>query len=226
MARIQWDLTGERTYETGVDRGVLYTYDLATKDYNTGVGWNGLTSINETPSGAEPTAHYADNIKYLNLMSAEEFGFTIEAFTYPEEFGMCDGSHVQDGLFIGQQARVPFGLSYRTLIGNDTQSNDYGYQLHFVWNALASPSEKAHATVNENPEPTTMSWTASTTPTPFTEHDYKPTAHMYVDSTKTDPAKLKALENIMWGDETNEPRIPTPDEVVDIITGTQPNPGP
>lgn len=226
MARIQWDLTGERTYETGVDRGVLYTYDLATKDYNTGVGWNGLTSINETPSGAEPTAHYADNIKYLNLMSAEEFGFTIEAFTYPEDFGMCDGSHVEDGLFIGQQARVPFGLSYRTLIGNDTQSNDYGYQLHFVWNALASPSEKAHATVNENPEPTTMSWTASTTPTPFTEHDYKPTAHMYVDSTKTDPAKLKALENIMWGDETNEPRIPTPDEVVDIITGTQPNPGP
>ena len=226
MARIQWDLTGERTYETGVDRGVLYTYDLATKDYNTGVGWNGLTSINETPSGAEPTAHYADNIKYLNLMSAEEFGFTIEAFTYPEEFGMCDGSHVQDGLFIGQQARVPFGLSYRTLIGNDTQANDYGYQLHLVWNALASPSEKAHATVNENPEPTTMSWTASTTPTPFTEHDYKPTAHMYVDSTKTDPAKLKALENIMWGDETNEPRIPTPDEVVDIITGTQPNPGP
>lgn len=227
MARIQWDLTGERTYETGVDRGVLYTYNLATKDYDKGVGWNGLTSINETPSGAEPTAHYADNIKYLNLMSAEEFGFTIEAFTYPEEFGMCDGSHVEDGLFIGQQARVPFGLSYRTLIGNDTQSNDYGYQLHFVWNALASPSEKAHATVNENPEPTTMSWTASTTPTPFLEHDSKkPTAHVYVDSTKTDPAKLKALEAIMWGDETNEPRLPSPDEVYNIILGTQPNPGP
>lgn len=219
MARIQWDLTGERTYETGVDRGVLYTYDLENKDYTPGVGWNGLTSINETPSGAEPTAHYADNIKYLNLMSAEEFGFTIEAFTYPEEFGMCDGSHVEEGLFIGQQARVPFGLSYRTLIGNDTQANDYGYQLHLVWNALASPSEKAHATVNENPEPTTMSWTASTTPTPFTEHDYKPTAHMYVDSTKTDPAKLKALEAIIWGDDSTEARMPTPDEVVDIITG-------
>lgn len=223
MARIQWDLTGERTYETGVDRGVLYPYDLETKDYKNGVGWNGLTSINETPSGAEPTAHYADNIKYLNLMSAEEFGFTIEAFTYPEAFGLCDGSHVEDGLFIGQQARVPFGLSYRTLIGNDTQANDYGYQLHLVWNALASPSEKAHNTVNENPEPTTMSWTASTTPTPFTEHDYKPTAHMYVDSTKTDPAKLKALEAIIWGDEATEPRMPTPDEVVGIIIGTTPD---
>lgn len=221
MARIQWDLTGERTYETGVDRGVLYTYDLESKDYNEGVGWNGLTTINETPSGAEPTAHYADNIKYLNLMSAEEFGFTIEAFTYPEEFGLCDGSHVEDGLFIGQQARVPFGLTYRTLIGNDTQANDYGYQLHFVWNALASPSEKSHNTVNENPEPTAMSWTASTTPTPFVEHDnLKPTAHVYVDSTKTDPAKLKALEAIMWGDETNEPRLPTPDEVYNIILGT------
>lgn len=228
MSRIQWDLTGERTYETGVDRGVLYTYDHKNKKYNEGVGWNGLTAINETPSGAEPTAHYADNIKYLNLMSAEEFGFTIEAFTYPQEFGMCDGSHVEDGLFIGQQARVPFGLSYRTLIGNDTQSNDYGYQIHLVWNAMASPSEKAHNTVNENPEPTTMSWTASTTPTPFTKYDYKPTAHMYVDSTKTDPAKLKALETIIWGDDATEPRMPTPDEVVDILIGaaTEPNPEP
>ena len=220
MAALTWDQTGERLYETGVDRGVLYTYDSTTKLYSTGVAWNGLTAITESPSGAEPTPQYADNIKYLNLMSNEEFGFTIEAFTYPEEFGMCDGSHVENGLFIGQQARVPFGLSYRTLIGNDTQSNDYGYQLHFVWNALASPSEKAHNTVNENPEPTTMSWTASTTPTPFLEHDTKkPTAHVYVDSTKTDPAKLKALEDIVWGDETNEPRLLTPDEVYDIIIG-------
>ena len=223
MSRLKWDQTGKRTYETGVDRGVLYVYDPDGKAYEDGVAWNGLTAINETPSGAEPTAHYADNIKYLNLMSAEEFGFTLEAFTYPEEFGMCDGSAVEQGVFIGQQARAPFGLAYRTLIGNDTQANDYGYQIHLVWNAMASPSEKAHNTVNENPEPTTMSWTASTTPTPFTKHDFfKPTAHMYIDSTKTEPAILKRLEDIIWGSEDNEPTLPSPDEVLDIVYGNAP----
>lgn len=219
MSRIQWDLTGERRYETGVDRGVLYVYDQKHKMYTEGVAWNGLTSINESPSGAEPTAHYADNIKYLNLMSAEEFGFTIEAFTYPEQFGLCDGSHVENGLFIGQQNRSPFGLSYRTLIGNDVEANDHGYQIHMVWNALASPSERAHATVNENPEPTTMSWTASTTPTAFQKHPFKPTAHMYVDSTKVEADTLKKLEDALWGTEGSRPMLPTPDQVVSILRG-------
>lgn len=223
MARLQWDKTGERLYETGVDRGVLFPYNSEKSNYDKGVQWNGLTAVNESPSGAEANPVYADNIKYLNLLSAEEFGYTIEAYTYPEEFAKCDGSYVKNGVFVGQQARIPFGFSYRTIIGNDTEGNDHGYLIHLVWNSLAAPSEKSRSTVNDTPEPTTMSWTASTTPTSFKSDgkhaDLKPTAHMYVDSTKTDKAILKKLEDMIYGTKEKEPKMPTPDEVLDLLEG-------
>lgn len=218
MSRLVWDQNGQKTYETGVNQGVLYVRDEAGA-YPKGVAWNGLTAVTESPSGAEASPIYADNIKYLNLMSAEEFGATIEAYTYPEEFGACDGSaEIAKGVVIGQQARKTFGLSYKTLLGNDVDGDSYGYKLHFIYGALAAPSEKAYATVNDSPEAITFSWEVSTTPVNVT--GFKPTATVTVDSTKCDPAKLKALEDIIYGTESEEARLPLPDEIIELI-GTE-----
>ena len=215
MSKLVWDQTGERLYETGVKYGVLYVQEGAA--YPKGVAWNGLTAVTESPSGAEATALYADDIKYLNLMSAEEFGATIEAYTYPDEFMACDGSaSLSEGVYIGQQARKSFGLCYRTTIGNDVVNNDYGYKLHLIYGALASPSEKAYSTINDSPEAITFSWEVSTTPVNVTGH--KPTACLTIDSTKVAPEKLAALEEILYGKEQAEPRLPLPDEVVQIMT--------
>lgn len=215
MSKLVWDQTGERLYETGVKYGVLYVQEGAA--YPKGVAWNGLTAVTESPSGAEATALYADDIKYLNLMSAEEFGATIEAYTYPDEFMACDGSaSLSEGVYIGQQARKSFGLCYRTTIGNDVVNNDYGYKLHLIYGALASPSEKAYSTINDSPEAITFSWEVSTTPVNVTGH--KPTACLTIDSTKVAPEKLAALEEVLYGKEQAEPRLPLPDEVVQIMT--------
>lgn len=223
---IKWDQTGEREYETGVDRGVLYPQDK-TGLYPDGVAWNGLTAVTESPTGAEPTPLYADNIKYLNLMSAEEYGSTIEAYTYPDEFEECDGSaEITPGVTIGQQPRRPFGYSYRTIKGNDIDYNDHGYKLHLIYGAMASPSEKGYQTVNDTPEAITFSWEVTTTPIEVA--GFKPTAQLVIDSTKVDAAKLKALETILYGvagstPEEGDPieevkaRLPLPDEVLKII---------
>jgi len=214
MAALTWDQVGERLYETGVDHGVLYIPD-ASGAYNTGFAWNGLTAVTESPSGAEPTALYADNIKYLNLISAEEFGGTIEAFTYPEEFGQCDGTAMPEpGLAVGQQNRKTFGLSYRTKIGNDLDP-ELGYMLHLVYGATAAPSERAYATVNDSPEAITFSWEISTTPSPVT--GYKPTSILTIDSTKADATKLAALELLLYGDTVGEPQLPSPDAVITMF---------
>lgn len=218
MAKLVWDKTGERLYETGVKQGVLYPMD-ANGAYPKGVAWNGLTNVTESPSGAEATALYADDIKYLNLMSNEEFGGTIEAYTYPDEFAECDGSaSLATGVYIGQQARKTFGFCYRTTIGNDVESNAHGYKLHLVYGALASPSEKAYATINDSPEAITFSWEFSTTPVNVT--GFKPTACLTIDSTKVDAEKLAALEKILYGDDTGEAataRLPLPDEVAQVM---------
>ena len=218
MAKIAWDKTGERLYETGVKNGVLYVQEGGA--YPKGVAWNGLTAVTESPSGAEATPLYADDIKYLNLLSAEEFGATIEAYTYPDEFAECDGSaSLVDGVMIGQQARKTFGLCYRTTIGNDTNGNDYGYKLHIIYGALAAPSEKAYATINDSPEAITFSWEVTTTPVNVT--GAKPTASITIDSTKADPTKLAALEDILYGKDGepgNEPRLPLPDEIKTLMT--------
>jgi hypothetical protein len=215
MSKLVWDQTGERLYETGVKYGVLYVQEGAA--YPKGVAWNGLTAVTESPSGAEATALYADDIKYLNLMSAEEFGATIEAYTYPDEFMACDGSaSLSEGVYIGQQARKAFGLCYRTTIGNDVVNNDYGYKLHLIYGALASPSEKAYSTINDSPEAITFSWEVSTTPVNVTGH--KPTACLTIDSTKVAPEKLAALEAILYGSESEGARLPLPDEVAQIMT--------
>lgn len=200
--KLSWDNTGERLYETGVDHGVLYKFDSVQNKYAKGVAWNGLTSISENPSGAEETKLYADNIKYMSLYSAEEFGATIEAYTYPDEFAECDGSaEVADGVTIGQQTRKPFGLSYRTKIGNDTDGQDHGYKLHLIYGAMCSPSSKAFNTVNDSPEAITFSWEMTTTPVNVPL--YKPTASLVIDSTKfvSDEAKarLAALESVLYG---------------------------
>lgn len=219
MSKLVWDKTGERLYETGVKQGVLYPMD-AKGTYPKGVPWNGLTNVTESPSGAEATALYADDIKYLNLMSNEEFGGTIEAYTYPDEFAECDGSaSIATGVYIGQQSRKTFGFCYRTTIGNDVESNAHGYKLHLVYGALASPSEKAYSTINDNPEAVTFSWEFSTTPVNVT--GFKPTACLTIDSTKVDPEKLAALEKILYGDDTDESavaRLPLPDEVAQVIS--------
>lgn len=218
MSKLVWDKTGERLYETGVKQGVLYPMD-ANGAYPKGVAWNGLTNVTESPSGAEATALYADDIKYLNLMSNEEFGGTIEAYTYPDEFAECDGSaSLATGVYIGQQARKTFGFCYRTTIGNDVESNAHGYKLHLVYGALASPSEKAYATINDSPEAITFSWEFSTTPVNVT--GFKPTACLTIDSTKVDAEKLAALEKILYGDDTGEAataRLPLPDEVAQVM---------
>lgn len=217
MAELIWDQIGERIYETGVDRGVLYIPD-ATGAYVDGVAWNGLTSVSEAPSGAEPNAQYADNIKYLNLYSAEEFSATIEAFTYPDEFAQFDGLSVPTpGVNIGQQTRRGFGLCYRTLVGNDLEANDYGYKLHLIYGCQASPSEKAFNTVNDSPEPIAFSWEISTTPVAVP--DLKPTSVITVDSTQVEAADLTALEAILYGDEVEDPRLPLPGEIITLFTG-------
>ena len=215
MAKIEWDKTGERLYETGVKNGVLYVQ--VDGAYPKGVAWNGLTAVTESPSGAEATPLYADDIKYLNLLSTEEFGATIEAYTYPDEFAECDGSaSLATGVMIGQQPRKAFGLCYRTTIGNDTEGNDHGYKLHIIYGALAAPSEKAYATVNDSPEAITFSWEVTTTPVNVT--GAKPTASITIDSTKATPEKLADLEKILYGDTEVEARLPLPDEIKGIFT--------
>lgn len=221
MSKIVWDKIGERFYETGVNQGVLY---LRAEDgtYPSGVAWNGLISVTESPSGAEPTPMYADNIKYLNLLSAEEFGATIEAYTYPDEFAQCDGSaEIAPGVMIGQQNRKVFGLSYKTALGNDVDGTDYGYKLHLIYGALAAPSEKGYSTINDSPEAITFSWEITTTPVSVRgyalEPGFKPTASITIDSTKADPTKLADLEEILYGNELSEARLPLPDEVATLM---------
>lgn len=220
MSKIVWDQTGDRFYETGVDHGVLYVQSNGT--YPSGVPWNGLTAVTESPSGAEASAFYADNIKYLNLMSAEEFGATIEAYTYPDEFEACDGSaELAEGVKIGQQKRSAFGLCYRTKIGNDTDGDDKGYKLHLIYGAMASPSERNYQTVNDSPEPITFSWEVTTTPVAVTGK--RPTACLTIDSRTADAAKLAALEEILYGKDAGgsgsaaEPRLPLPDEIATMF---------
>lgn len=225
MSKIVWDNAGDRLYETGVKNGVLY---LPTSGvYSTGVAWNGLISVTESPSGAEATALYADDIKYLSLYSTEEFGATIEAYTYPEEFAECDGSAtLTKGVYIGQQSRKTFGLAYRTTLGNDTENNDYGYKLHLIYGAMASPSEKAYSTINDSPDAITFSWEVTTTPVNVT--GFKPTASIVIDSTKVDKEKLTALETILYGKDPTtvggedgvDPRLPLPDEIKTLMAAS------
>jgi len=215
MAKLAWSTAGTRKFENGCDRGVLYLID-GTGAYNTGFAWNGLISVTESPSGAEPSPQYADNMKYLNLLSKEEFGATIEAFTYPEEFSECDGTVLaKAGVGVGQQPRKQFGLSYRTKIGNDLDS-EAGYKLHLVYGALAAPSEKAYSTVNDSPEATNFSWEITTTPVLVT--GMEPTAILTIDSTKVVPADLAALELLLYGDVATEPELPLPDDVIALFT--------
>ena len=215
MPKLTWDASGERLYETGVKQGVLYV--MGSNGYGNGVAWNGLTAITESPSGAESTPLYADDIKYLDLRSTEEFGATIEAYTYPDEFASCDGSaSLADGVSIGQQARKMFGLCYRTTVGNDTDGTDHGYKLHLIYGATASPSEKAYETINDSPEAITFSWEITTTPVSVT--GFKPTASITIDSTKADPTCLAALEAKLYGGESSEPTLPLPDEVKTLMT--------
>ena len=215
MAKLVWDATGERKYETGVRNGVLYVMGEGGT-YPKGVAWNGLTAVTESPSGAEATALYADDTKYLNLISAEEFGATIEAYMYPDEFAECDGSAtLAAGVTIGQQPRKTFGMSYRTVYGNDVDNERYGYKLHLIYGAVAAPSEKAYATINDSPEAITFSWEIKTTPVNVTGH--KPTALLTIDSTKVDAAKLKKIEDILYGTEDLEARLPLPDEIIQIL---------
>lgn len=221
MARLEWDKTGEHLYETGVDHGVLYFPDQ-TGAYKNGVTWNGLISVSESPSGAEATGQYADNIKYLNLISAEEFGATIEAYTYPEEFEACNGNKElvdASGVYVGQQSRSVFGFCYRTMIGNDTDGQDHGYKLHLVYGCQVSPSEKAYQTINDSPEALTFSWELSTTPVNVTGK--KPTALLVIDSTKIDSTKLTKIEAKLYGDATSTGAVlPTPDEIAEILNAT------
>lgn len=214
MSKLVWDRAGEHLYETGVDHGVLYP--TMSGAYGIGVVWNGLTGVTESPSGAESNGQYADNIKYLNLISAEEFGATVEAFTYPPEFAVCDGSAEPiPGIMIGQQNRRPFGFCYRTQIGNDLEGTEYGYKLHIIYGATASPSERAYSTINDSPEALTFSWEVTTTPVEVP--GYKPTASITIDSTKVSPSALAALEDILYGMEDVEPRLPMPEEVFAIL---------
>lgn len=215
MAKLVWDEVGKRTYETGVDKGVLYVQD-AEGAYGKGVAWNGLTAVNESPSGAEPTPLYADNIKYLELTSKEEYGATIEAYTYPDEFEACDGSaEIGEGVVIGQQSRKVFGLCYRTVKGNDVKNNDYGYKIHLVYGCKAKPAQKNYQTINDSPEAITFSWEVSTTPVEV--EGFKATATVTIDSTKVAAEKLKAIEEALYGTESVEPKLLLPNEIIAIV---------
>lgn len=220
MSKLVWDKQGEKFYETGVSNGVLYPFSNGA--YQAGVAWNGLTQVSENPSGAEATALYADNIKYLNLQSAEEFGATIEAYTYPDEFAQCNGeASLNTGVTIGQQARKAFGLCYQTKIGNDVDANDHGYKIHIIYGCLAAPSERAYATVNDSPEAITFSWEISTTPVAV--NGFKPTACLVIDSTKVDATKLANLKTILYGKPSSggqtaaNARLPLPDEIATLF---------
>lgn len=217
--KLQWDVIGEHTFETGVKKAVLFPIS-STGTYPKGVAWSGITAVTQSPSGAESNPYYADDIKYLEIRSAEDFGATIEAYSYPDEWAECDGSaQVQPGIYIGQQSRKGFGFTYVTTQGNDTQGIDYGYKIHLIYNATASPSERNYQTINENPEPNSLSWELSTTPINVT--GYKPTAHIEIDSTKVDAATLKAFEDILYGtdgEEGTDSRLPLPDEVISLLT--------
>lgn len=216
MPKITWDNTGERFYETGVDHGVLYPYDGVGGKYDKGVAWNGLSTVNEQPSGAEPSPIYADNIKYLNLTSAEDYGANVEAYTYPDEFAECDGSaSISTGVYIGQQNRKTFGFCYRTRIGNDVDGDEHGYKLHLIYGCKASPSEKGYTSINDNPEAITFSWSISTTP--VSVKGFKPTACVTIDSTKVEADKLSKLEDILYGTDEAEARLPLPDEIVTLL---------
>lgn len=213
--RLNWDQIGERLYETGVDHVALYFYNPAENKYTNGIAWNGVTAINQSPSGAEFNPIWADNIKYLNLMSAEEFGASIEAYMYPDEFKQCDGSAaLMDGINIGQQSRAMFGLSYRTKIGNDVDGDEHGYKLHLIYGCMASPSERGYQTVSDSPEAISMSWEITTTPVPVTGH--KPTSYVEIDSTKVDDAVLAALEDQLYGNDTQVATLPLPDAILAI----------
>lgn len=215
MSRLEWDGIGNRLYETGVDHGVLYPQ--RDGKYPLGVAWDGLVSVTENPSGAEDNAIYADNIKYLNLKSAEEYGATIECYTYPDEWAECDGTkEMAKGVMLGQQSRNTFGFSYRSRIGNDTEGDSHGYKLHLIYGCSAAPSEKAHNTVNESPEATTFSYDVSTTPVPV--EGYRPVASITIDSTKTDPDKLADLEDVLYGTDSKEARLPLPEEIKEIFS--------
>lgn len=215
MSKLVWDSTGDRLYETGVKNGVLYPID-EVGTYSKGVAWNGLTAVTESPSGAESNPLYADDIKYLDLRSVEEFGGTIEAYMYPDEFAECDGSaELAAGVKIGQQKRKVFGLCYRTTLGNDVKGDDYGYKLHIVYGAVASPSERGYTTMNDSPEAITMSWEFTTTP--VSAKGFRPTAHLEIDSTKANAEKLAALEDILYGANETEARLPLPDEIATLM---------
>ena len=214
MATLTWDVQSERYYETGVSKGVLYPFKEGK--YSKGVAWNGLTAVNENPSGAEPTPLYADNIKYLNLLSNEEFAATVEAYTYPDEFAECDGSaELAVGVSVGQQKRIPFGLSYVTKLGNDTDGQDHGYKIHLIYGALAKPTQKNYATINDNPEAITFSWELSTTPVAVP--NMRPTACITIDSTKVSPENLKKIEDKLYGKDSEEATLPTPAELAALI---------
>jgi hypothetical protein len=214
-APLVWDQVGERFYETGVDHGVLYIPN-ASGVYDLGVAWNGLTTVTESPSGAAANPQYADNIKYLNLIAAEEFGGTIDAFTYPDEFAQCDGTALpSEGVTVGQQSRKLFGLSFRTVIGNDSEGTDYGYKLHLIYGAQAAPSDRAYATINDQPAAIAFSWTITTSPVPTT--GYKPTSLITIDSTKVDSAALTSLEDLLYGTDTVAAALPLPDEVIALF---------
>lgn len=215
MAKLEWDKSGEHLFEVGVSQGVLYVQD-SDATYPLGVAWNGLTSVSESPEGAEANALYADNIKYLNLFSAEEFKATIEAYTYPDEFMLCDGSaQLAAGVTIGQQERKAFGLCYKTQIGNDVDGNDHGYKLHLIYGCMASPSEKSYETINDSPEAITFSWEVNTTPVPVDGH--KPTSVLIIDSTKCDSTKLAAIEAALFGSDDAEPHLPTPNDIIGML---------
>lgn len=224
MTTLAWDQAGQRTYETGVEKGVLYQLDIETGQYVDGVAWNGLTTVTEKPSGADSNKQYADNIMYLNLIAAEIFGCTVEAFTYPTEFEQNDGSTAPtSGVSVGQQTRKPFGLCYKTLKGNDAEGNSYGYKLHMVWNALAAPSEKAYATVNDSPSPINFSWDVTTTPVTvgtILSVAYTPTSLITVDSSKVDSAKLAILEGYLYGTVDDDPTLPSPADIITIMASS------
>lgn len=220
MAKLVWDQTGERIYETGVDQAVLFVQKV-DGTYNNGVAWNGISSVSESPSGAESNAVYADNIKYLDLISKEDFGATVEAYTYPDEWEICDGSASPSaGVTLGQQARRAFGLCYRTKVGNDVANDDYGYKIHLIYNCKASPSERSYQTINDSPEAITFSWEITTTPVNITGYDYKPCSNITIDSTKVDGDKLASFLDIIYGTENSEPTLPSPADVIAHFEGS------